>query len=67
VDKVRGAKPGSVFGHVLHVPDFGNIFLGELLTSHHVFRLTMMRLEMGCTTHGTTSIGSGDSNGSSAP
>jgi hypothetical protein len=67
VDKVRGAKPGSVFGHVLHVPDFGNIFLGELLTSHHVFRLTMIRLEMGCDNHGTTSIGSGDSNGSSAP
>jgi hypothetical protein len=67
VDKVQGAKPGSCFGHVIHVPDFGNIFLGELLTSHHVFRLTMMRLEMGCNNHGTTSIGSGDSNGSTSP
>ena len=67
VDKVQGAKPGSCFGHVIHVPDFGNIFLGELLTSHHVFRLTMLRLEMGCDNHGTTSIGSGDSNGSTSP
>jgi hypothetical protein len=67
VDKIQGAKPGSVFGHVIHVPDFGNIFLGEFLTSHHAFRLTMMRLEMGCTNHGTTSIGTGDGNGSTMP
>lgn len=67
VDKVQGAKPGSCFGHVIHVPDFGNIFLSELLTSHHVFRLTMIRLEMGCANQGTTSIGSGDSNGSTSP
>jgi hypothetical protein len=67
VDRIQGAKSGSSFGHVMHVPDFGNIFLGELLTSHHSFRLTMMRLEMGCTNHGTMSIGSGDSNGFGAP
>ena len=67
VDRIQGAKSGSSFGHVMHVPDFGNIFLGELQTSHHAFRLTMIRLEMGCTNQGTTSIGSGDSNGSSAP
>ena len=67
VDKIQGAKSGSVFGHVIHVPDFGNIFLGEFLTSHHAFRLTMIRLEMGCTNQGTTSIGSGDSNGSTMP
>ncbi len=67
VDKLQGAKPGSSFGHVMHVPDFGNIFLGELLTSHHAFRLTMIRLEMGCANEGTMSIGTSDSNGSTAP
>ena len=67
VDKLQGAKPGSFFGHVVQVPDFGNIFLGELLTSHHAFRLTMIRLEMGCANHGTTSVATADSNGSSAP
>jgi hypothetical protein len=67
VDKVQGAKPGSSFGHVIHVPDFGNIFLGELLTSHHAFRLTMIRMEMGCANEGTLSIGTGDSNGSPMP
>jgi hypothetical protein len=51
----------------MHVPDFGNIFLGELLTSHHAFRLTMIRLEMGCGVHGTVSGGTGDSNGSGSP
>jgi hypothetical protein len=51
----------------MHVPDFGNIFLGELQTSHHAFRLTMIRLEMGCANHGTMSIGSGDSNGFGMP
>src|SRR5882757_5291801 len=30
VHEVQGTKPGSTFGHVIHVPDFGNIFLGEL-------------------------------------
>ena len=67
VDRIQGAKSGSSFGHVMHVPDFGNIFLGELLTSHHAFRLTMIRLEMGCANHGTVSAGSGDSNGSGMP
>jgi hypothetical protein len=67
VDRIQGAKPGSSFGHVMHVPDFGNIFLGELLTSHHAFRLTMIRLEMGCDNGGTVSGGSSQSNGSPAP
>jgi len=67
VDKLQGAKPGSSFGHVIQVPDFGNIFLGELLASHHAFRLTMIRLEMGCANEGTMSVGTGDSNGSTSP
>jgi hypothetical protein len=67
VDKVQGAKPGSSFGHVIHVPDFGNIFLGELLTSHHVFRLTMIRLELGCDNEGNLSIGTSNSNGATSP
>ncbi|MCU1293309.1 MAG: hypothetical protein JWP08_2159 [Bryobacterales bacterium] len=67
VDRIQGAKSGSFFGHVLHVPDFGNIFLGELLTSHHAFRLTMIRLEMGCANEGTMSIGTSDSNGTTSP
>ncbi|HEX3968189.1 MAG TPA: choice-of-anchor P family protein [Edaphobacter sp.] len=67
VDKLRGAKAGSSFGHVVVVPEFGNIFLGEMLAGHNMFRLTMIRIEMGCDNEGTMSIGTGDSNGSTMP
>ena len=67
VDKLQGAKSGSFFGHVVLVPDFGNIFLGELAVDHHAFRLTMIRVEMGCDTEGTVSGGTSDSNGSGSP
>jgi hypothetical protein len=33
---------------VIHVPDFGNIFLAELSVNHDSFKLTMIRLELGC-------------------
>jgi hypothetical protein len=67
VDKLQGAKSGSFFGHVVLVPDFGNIFLGEMVVDHHSFRLTMVRVEMGCDTEGTVSGGTADSNGVGAP
>jgi hypothetical protein len=67
VDKLQGAKSGSSFGHVVVVPDFGNIFLGEMSVDHHAFRLTMVRAEMGCTNDGTVSCGTADSNGSGMP
>jgi hypothetical protein len=67
VDKLQGAKPGSSFGHVVVVPDFGNIFLGELAVDHHAFRLTLARVEMGCDNDGTVSIVGGNSNGSTMP
>jgi hypothetical protein len=67
VDEVPGAKPGRSLGHVVEVPNFGNVFLGELLSDHHTFRLTMIRVEMGCPVQGTISIGSGDGNGTGMP
>jgi hypothetical protein len=67
VDKLQGAKPGSFFGHVVQVPDFGNIFLSELLAGHNAFRLTMIRIEMGCDNEGTVTVATGDSNGSGSP
>jgi hypothetical protein len=67
VKEVQGAKPGSSYGHVLHVPDFGNIFLSELLVDQHTYRLTMIRMEMGCAAEGRLSVGTADSNGSPMP
>jgi hypothetical protein len=57
VDGVGGAIPGRSFGHVLEIPDFGRIFLGELFVSPALFRISMVRAELGCTVHGGGSAG----------
>lgn len=53
---VQIPPPARAFGHVIHVPDFGNIFLAELTVNHNSYHLTMIRLEMGCLASGSTSI-----------
>lgn len=79
VKKVTGA-PGLAFGHVIDLPDFGKIHLGELIINREVgkpatksnaatpdlytFHLTMIRLELGCIASGNTSIVTADANGS---
>ncbi len=67
VKEVRGEFPGKVFGNVLEVPEFGRIFLGELLVDHNSFRLIGMRLELGCFTHGTVSVSSSSIEGRTEP
>ena len=67
VEELQGAKPGTSFGHVLHVSGFGNIFFGELIVGPNSYRLTMMRIEMGCLAEGTISAASAFSNGSTFP
>jgi hypothetical protein len=52
---------------VLHVPGFGNIFFGELIVALNSYRLTMMRIEMGCLAEGNISAASAFSNGSTFP
>jgi hypothetical protein len=75
---VNGIKssPGIPLGHVLHLPHFGRIVLGDLsLTQTHGnpaagiydqyrFRLTMIKIKMGCLAEGTASVVAADSNGS---
>ncbi len=67
VEELRGAKPGTAFGHVLHVPGFGNIFFGELIVAPNSYRLTMMRIEMGCLAEGNVSVASSFTNGATIP
>ena len=67
VDAVHGVGYGSVFGHVITVPDFGNIFLGELMLDMNSYHLTMMRLELGCPAVGTLSLSTTSSNGYPIP
>jgi hypothetical protein len=67
VNELQGAKPGTAFGHVLHVPGFGNIFFGELVVAPNSYRLTMMRIEMGCLAEGNLSVASSFTNGLPIP
>jgi hypothetical protein len=67
VKEVNGEFPGRVFGNVLEVPEFGKIFLGELLVDHNSFRLIGLRLELGCVTHGSVSVGSSSIEGRTEP
>lgn len=66
------------FGHVIDLPFFGKIFLGELTVTRtpgrmsedgtrildaYRFQITMIRLELGCPVVGNGNVGSLDSNG----
>ena len=55
--------PAHCFGHVVHVPDFGTIFLAELKVNHNSFHLTMIRLELGCIADGSASVATCNVNG----
>jgi hypothetical protein len=54
-------------GHVIVVPEFGSLFLGELSLDRGSFRLTMLRMELGCPAVGNLSFASAASNGHSMP
>jgi hypothetical protein len=74
VNGIKGCS-GVPFGHVIHVPHFGRIVLGELTVTQtygdgaagvydkYRFRLTMIKIKMGCLAEGNTSIVALDSNG----
>src|SRR5260370_40815040 len=63
--------PGISFGHVIALPDFGRIFLGELTVERkdnaHTFHLSMIRLELDSAAKGTTRIVNVDCNGGATP
>ena len=72
VNRVASA-PGISFGHVIDVPHFGKIFLAELTLKRekngapgpdkYAFRLTMIRLELGCLAQGSGTVVTAESNG----
>jgi hypothetical protein len=47
----------------LRVKDFGTLYLGEYRISEFSRRLTMLRVELGCETEGSLSLGDGSGNG----
>lgn len=60
---VQIPPPAQTFGHVIHIPGFGNIFLAELTVNHNSYHLTMIRVEMGCLAAGSAGFGSCNVNG----
>jgi hypothetical protein len=67
VKEIRGGEPEDTFGHVIHVPGFGNIFLAEVTLDAGSYRLTMIRTEMGCASSGTVSMAAARTNGKTMP
>lgn len=55
--------PAQTWGHVIHIPDFGNIFLAELTVKHNSYNLTMIRVEMGCLAAGSAGAANASVNG----
>jgi hypothetical protein len=67
VTEIPGGDPENTFGHVIHVPGFGNIFLAEVTLDCRSYHLTMIRAEMGCASSGTVSMAAARTNGSPYP
>jgi hypothetical protein len=68
VKELRSPKcPGIEYcghhGHVLVIPEFGKVFLAEVMLEHARKRLTMLRMELGSPQGGGGTVGEGDSNG----
>jgi hypothetical protein len=71
--------PGRHFGHVIHIPHFGTIYLATLKITHSdpvpqtrvwkktLIELTMIDIQMGCATTGATSVGTARVNGANKP
>jgi len=47
VDGVSQATPGRSFGHVLYIPNFGRVILGEIVAYPASVRICMIRAELG--------------------
>lgn len=68
IKSIKCNCPGvQIFGNVIIVPDFGKIFLGEVLLKENSRRLSMMRLEMGSPMGGSVIVTSAENNGTTFP
>ena len=67
VDEITGEFPGTPFGHAFVVPDFGKVFLAELVVDQNSYQLTMARLELGSPVQGHLSLCTGKGNGQTSP
>jgi hypothetical protein len=66
--KLAGQDSGiRSLSHIVEIPHFGRLFLGELLTSGTSTQLTMLRAELGCSVIGGIHIGTNGGGGHSVP
>lgn len=61
--KCPGVARHGHYGHVLEIPEFGKIYLAEILFQHGRKTLTMLRLELGSPNGGAMTVAAADSNG----
>lgn len=54
-------------GHAFIVPEFGKIFVAEVIAQHSKRTVTMLRMELGSPTSGPLTVAEGQSNGQSYP
>jgi len=67
VDGVGGEIPGRSFGHVIDIPDFDTIFLGEVLVPPRSVQISMVRAELGRNSQGKVSVGAASVRGGTIP
>ena len=77
VNQAEGSYPGNSYGHVIHVPNFGTIYLATLRLEHEQIQqgtphrttvhLKMVEAKMGCLAAGSVSAASTKTNGHSYP
>jgi len=64
VKEIRGKFLGKHYHNIIEIPDFGKIFLGELIVDYASFQLIMARLELGSPTEACMSAATAKANGS---
>ncbi len=57
----------TIHGHVVHVPNFGKIYFGELYITRESRRLTMVRFQLGSDLGGEVVAAEGETNGGTWP
>lgn len=69
VTEIKGLNGPEIkaCGPIVVIPQFGTVYLGELMITHGMRRVTMLRLELGSPDGGSLAVGSGTGNGTGYP
>ena len=63
VDGFKGTIPGKSWGHIVEIPGVGRFYFGEVSIYDHMYRLTMIRAQLGSPNEADVSGGTTGSNG----